>query len=89
MVGVDPANVHIDAHSVDFHDEASQHLHTLAPFRASITGRAKVYGIQGMPLKEGFCDLSHFGMGNRHRGGFISLPLVYTDLHKLVSTYSV
>ena len=48
-----------------------------------------MYGIQGAPLREGFNDLSHFGVGNRHRGGFISLPLVYTDLHQMVNPPSL
>lgn len=89
MVGLDPANVHVDAHRNNLYAEDSPSVHTVAPLRGSISGRTIVYGIQGAPLREGYNDLSHFGIGNRHKGGFISLPLVYTDLHQMVHTVAL
>ena len=89
MVGLDPTNIHVDAHLSNLYDYDSPSVHTRAPLRGSITGRTLVYGIQGAPLREGFNDLSHFGVGNRHRGGLISLPLVYTDLHQMVYPPSI
>lgn len=84
MIGVDPVNLHVDAHLPDLYNAESPAIHTMAPLRGSVTGRAAVYGLSGRRLTEGYCDLSHFGLGNRHRGGFIPLPLVYTDLHQMV-----
>ena len=84
MIGVDPVNLHVDAHLPDLYNAESPAIHTMAPLRGSVTGRAAVYGLSGQRLSEGYCDLSHFGLGNRHRGGFVPLPLVYTDLHHMV-----
>lgn len=84
MIGVDPVNLHVDAHLPDLYNAESPAIHTMAPLRGSVTGRAAVYGLSGQRLSEGYCDLSHFGLGNRHRGGFVPLPLVYTDLHQMV-----
>jgi hypothetical protein len=84
MIGVDPVNLHVDAHLPDLYNAESPAIHTMAPLRGSVTGRAAVYGLSGKRLSEGYCDLSHFGLGNRHRGGFVPLPLVYTDLHHMV-----
>lgn len=86
MLGVDPLNLHVDAHHLRLYSNDSSTVHTMCPLRGSVTGRSAVYGVQGERLQNGFNDLSHFGLGNRHRGGFISLPLAYTDLHQMASS---
>jgi hypothetical protein len=84
MLGVDPTNLHVDAHAALLYNNDSPAVHNLAPLRGSVTGRGPIYGVQGHLLNDGYCDLSHLGMGNRHKGGFISMPLAYTELHCLV-----
>ena len=86
MLGVDPTNLHVDAHAALLYNNDSPAVHNLAPLRGSVTGRGPIYGLQGSRLHDGYCDLSHLGMGNRHRGGFVSMPLAYTELHCLVSS---
>jgi hypothetical protein len=88
LVGVDPSNEHIDAHVTEmFRDRSVQlaSLHSHAPLIGTVSGVNPIYGINGERLVSGYCDLSHFGLGVRHRGGLIPLPEVYTDLYQMVS----
>jgi hypothetical protein len=88
LIGIDPTNEHIDAHLPDMFRDAGEQLssfHSHAPLMGSVTGLSPIYGISGERLGQGYCDLSHMGLGLRHRGGLIQLPEIYTDIYQAVS----
>ena len=60
-------------------------VHSHTPLQASVCGTQVVHGLHGEQLSHrGFYDLSHMGIGLRHTGGLIKLPLLLTDLYKEV-----
>ena len=93
MVGVDPLYKHVDGFCYP-KEKIPQGLLgttdidpllTRTPLVGSLTGRDPVFGVRGKRLTHGYNDLSHLSVGTRHRGGLISLPHLYTDLHRMAT----
>eukprot|EP01041_Mallomonas_annulata_P000556 gene556-1070_t len=84
LIGIDPMNSHIDGHRPDLlgrrHTRMSN-LHSTTPLIGSFCGTRAIYGMDCNPLRNGFCDMSHLGIGLRHTAGLVRLPSLYTDLY--------
>jgi hypothetical protein len=61
--------------------------HSRTPFQGSVSGTAVVHGLHGESLGSGcgFYDISHLGLGRRHRMRLIELPSLFTSAYQQVS----
>ena len=68
--------------SVNSHSITCAHSRT--PFQGSVSGTAIINGLHGESLSNGYQDLSHMGLGLRHRLRLIELPALYTSAYQQV-----
>lgn len=86
LIGLDPLNSHIDEHRSDLLGKKGSRMafmHSVTPLVGSLCGTKTIYGLNCAPLKNGFADMSHLGLGLRHtRTALLPLPSLYTDLYQ-------
>ena len=64
-------------------------VHSRCPFQANLSGSIIVHGLHGESLPNGYNDLSHMGIGLRHRPRLMALPSLYTAIYQQVCVSDV